>query len=304
MSQQLLSGVVVPVITPVDEQDCVDEVALRTLLRRLIEAGVHGLFIGGSAGEGPLLTMSEWVRLMEIAYDEVGEALPLLAGVMETSSQRVVEKVKLLKRMGFEHYVVTPTYYFPLKTADEHFRLFAACKEHDDGMNLIPYNLPSIVKAEIPIEVLIEVTRRGWVKYCKESSGNLEYFRQLISGGRELGLQLFMGDELSMLEGLRMGACGVVPSSANFEPEPFVAAYSASLAGDDEALNRAYQRILVLRENLPLAGAYWVAGVKQALACVGIGSGKPISPMSPLTLEQGENVRQFVHQSVAAHHSV
>lgn len=296
MSQQHLSGVVVPVITPVDEEDRVDEVAFRRLLRHLIEAGVHGLFIGGSAGEGPLLELSEWVRLMEIASDEARELLPLLGGVMETSSQRITEKLKLLTQMNYQYYVVTPAYYFPLKTADEHLRLFAECKEHDGGMNLIPYNLPSIVKAEIPIEVLLDMTWRGWVKYCKESSGNLDYFRRLVTEGREVGLQVFMGDELSMLEGLKMGACGVVPSSANVEPQPFIAAYRAALAGDAETLRSAYEQILLLRENLPLAGSYWVAGVKYGLACLGIGSGQPISPMSPLTPEQQEKVEQFVHE--------
>lgn len=300
MSKEL-AGVVVPVITPVDAEDRVDEVAFRKHLRRLIESGVHVLFVGGSAGEGPLFTVSEWVRLMEIAHDEVGDALPLLGGVMETSSQRIAEKIKLLKQIGFEHYVVTPAYYFPLTTTDEHLQLFAACKEADDGMNMIPYNLPGIVKAEIPIDVLVEITRRGWVKYCKESSANLDYFRRLVTQGREVGLNVFMGDEKSILAGLKMGACGIVPSCANFEAQPFIAAYQAALANDHKALNRAYERILVLRENLPLAGSYWVAGVKHALACIGIGSGKPVSPMSPLTPEQQRKVKQFVNLSVAVH---
>jgi len=300
MSKEL-AGVVVPVITPVDEQDRVDEVAFRKHLRRLVESGVHVLFVGGSAGEGPLFTLSEWVRLMEIANDEVGDALPLLGGVMETSSQRIAEKIKLLKQIGFEHYVVTPAFYFPLNTVDEHLRLFADCKAVDGGMNMIPYNLPGIVKSEIPIEVLVEVARRGWVKHCKESSANLDYFQRLVNQGRDVGLKVFMGDELSMREGLRMGAVGIVPSSANFEAQPFVTAYNAALAGDEDTLNSAYVRILQLRENLPLAGAYWVAGVKHALACIGIGSGKPVSPMSPLTAEQQEKVKQFVHQAVGIH---
>jgi dihydrodipicolinate synthase/N-acetylneuraminate lyase len=296
-----LAGVVVPVITPVDDGDRVDEAAFRKVLRRLIESGVHVLFVGGSAGEGPLFPLSEWLRLMKIAHDEVGGALPLLGGVMETSSSRIAEKITLLKQIGFQHYVVTPSFYFPLKTADEHLRLFADCKEHDGGMNMIPYNLPGIVKAEIPIEVLVDAARRGWVKYCKESSANLDYFSRLVTQGREVGLQVFMGDELSMREGLKMGAVGIVPSSANFEAQPFVTAYNAALAGDEDALNSSYVRILQLRENLPFASDYFVAGVKYALACVGIGSGKPVSPMSPLTAEQQEKVKQFVHQSVAVH---
>jgi len=299
MTAKELAGVVVPVITPVDEEDRVDEAAFRKVLRRLIESGVHVLFVGGSAGEGPLFPLSEWVRLMEIAHDEVSEALPLLGGVMETSSKRIADKLKILSLIGYEHYVVTPAYYFPLKTNDEHLRLFANCKAHDGGMNMIPYNLPGIVKAEIPVEVMVDMTRRGWVRYCKESSANLDYFKRLVTEGREVGLQVFMGDELSMRDGLKMGACGIVPSCANFEAQPFIDAYEAALAGDDEALNAAYARILVLRENLPLAGSYWVAGVKQALASIGIGSGKPVSPMSQLTVEQQEKVKAFVYESVA-----
>ncbi len=107
-----LSGVIVQIITPIDEENRVDEVAFRKIIRRLIESGVYGLFIGGSAGEGPLLVLSEWWRLMEIARDEVIEALPLLGGVMETSSKRIAEKLKLLNQLNYEHYVVTPTYYW------------------------------------------------------------------------------------------------------------------------------------------------------------------------------------------------
>lgn len=300
MKQQQLAGVVVPVITPVDAYDRIDEHSFRAHLKRLVASGVHVLFIGGSAGEGPLLVLSEWVRMMEIARDAVGDALPLLGGVMETSSQRMAEKIRLLKQIGYDHYVVTPAFYFPLKTGDEHLRLFGDCKAVDDGMNMIPYNLPSVVKSEIPVDVLVELAQRGWATYCKESSADLAYFGRLVNAGREVGLKVFMGDEFSMRAGLKQGACGIVPSCANFEARPFVAAYEAALSGNDVALDAAYERILVLRENLPLAGAYWVAGVKQALAEIGIGNGKPVAPMAALTAEQQVKVKQFVAESVSA----
>ena len=60
MKHTELAGVVVPAITPVDDEDRVDEAAFRKGLRRLISAGVHAIFVGGSAGEGPLLTAYEW----------------------------------------------------------------------------------------------------------------------------------------------------------------------------------------------------------------------------------------------------
>ena len=79
-----LSGVIPPLLTPTDAQDRVDEPALRRSIRRLIDADVHGLFVGGTAGEGPLLADREWSRLMEIAFDETAGRLPLLGGVQDT----------------------------------------------------------------------------------------------------------------------------------------------------------------------------------------------------------------------------
>ena len=65
-----LKGVIVPVITPTRNDDSVDEISFRKQIRRLIKKGINGMFIGGSAGEGPLLTMKEWHRMSEIAFDE------------------------------------------------------------------------------------------------------------------------------------------------------------------------------------------------------------------------------------------
>ena len=87
---------VVPAITPIDDREDVDEAAFRKVLRRLIKAGVHGIFVGGSAGEGPLLTDAQWRRMVEIAFDEVKGAIPLLGGAIDTSSRKVCEKVEVL----------------------------------------------------------------------------------------------------------------------------------------------------------------------------------------------------------------
>ena len=72
-------GVVVPVITPVDSKERIDEAAFRKGLRRLIGAGVHAIFGGGSAGERPLLKAVEWERMVRIAHFIVGDSNHALA---------------------------------------------------------------------------------------------------------------------------------------------------------------------------------------------------------------------------------
>ena len=162
-----LHGVVTPIITPVDDDDRVDEPAFRQQIRRLIGAGVHGIFVGGSAGEGPLLTDAEWARMVAIARDEVGEQVFLLGGAMDTSTRRVLDKVRMLRELGYGHCVVTPTYYLTLRHPDEFLRLFGECMNHAGGMDVIAYNIPPCTSSVIPVDVVIELARRGWIRRIK-----------------------------------------------------------------------------------------------------------------------------------------
>jgi 4-hydroxy-tetrahydrodipicolinate synthase len=288
-----LSGVIVPIITPVDEEDRVDEASFRRAIRRLIGAGVQGLFVGGSGGEGPLLTFHEWQRMVEIAQDENRDAVALLGGVVDTSTQRIKERIKVLADIGYAWFVVTPTFYVPLKVSDEHLRLFSECAAAGRGMSMIAYNIPQFTNSEIPIEVVLDLCRRGLIKYCKESSSNLSYFKQMVAAGAPLGLKVFMGDELNMAAGWQAGACGIVPGSANVEPKTFIRQFRAAQQQDWAEVARVQERILALRANLPLAGSNWIAGIKYGVSCMGIGSGRPVSPLQPLSDEQKRTVEIF-----------
>ena len=188
MTDSELAGVVVPAITPVDDEDRVDEAAFRKGLRRLVDAGVNAIFVGGSAGEGPLLADREWERMATIAHDEVKGAVNLLGGAIDTSTRRVRAKMRILSQLGYPYCVITPTYYITLRHPDEYLRLFGECAEHADGMNIVAYNIPSCTGSVIPADKVIEMARRGWFRYMKESSGDFEYFRRLVVEGAEVGL--------------------------------------------------------------------------------------------------------------------
>ncbi len=297
MKSTELAGVVVPAVTPVDDEDRVDETGFRKGIRRLIDAGVNAIFVGGSAGEGPLLTAREWERMAAIAHDENRGAVHLLGGAIDTSVARVLEKMRILAELGYPYCVITPTYYITLRHPDEHLRLFGACAEHAGGMEIIVYNIPSCTGSVIPVEVVIEMARRGWIRYCKESSGDFDYFQRLVLEGAGVGLKVLEGEEPHIAKGLLAGAVGIVPVCANFEPATYIAAYRASLARDEGALASLQERILEVRRQLLFAGPLWIAGIKYAMSCLGIGSGKPISPLQPLTAEEQAKVAAFTRQS-------
>jgi 4-hydroxy-tetrahydrodipicolinate synthase len=299
MENNDLHGVIVPTITPVDDEDRVDELAFRRVIRRLIDSGVHALFVGGSAGEGPLLTSREWQRMVEIAFDEVNGALPLLGGVMDTSTRRVKEKIGLLAGIGFKYFVLTPSYYYTLQTPEEHLRLFSECAESSQGMEMIAYNIPSAVNSQVPVEVVVELARRGLARYCKESSADIAYFHRLMAEAAPYGLKVFMGEEPNIAAGLLGGASGIVPVCANLEPKTFVRAYEAGLRKDQAELATLQERILLVRSHLPKLAPCWIAGVKYSVAALGLGSGKPVSPLQPLTAEEKLKLEALVRASAS-----
>jgi 4-hydroxy-tetrahydrodipicolinate synthase len=294
-----LSGVIVPVITTVDGEDQVDEPAFRKLIRNLIESGIHGIFAGGTAGEGPLLTTKEWERTAGIAFEECRGEIPLLGGAMDTSTKRIIERIRILARIGYTSYVVAPPFYAHLNLPEEFLRLFGECKESSPGLEMIVYNIPSLTGSTIPIETVREVARRGWVRYCKESSGDMNYFRQLLTESKAIGLRVLLGSEDQAAEGLGAGACGLVPVSANYDPHVFILAYYAATTHDADDLSRRQLRIESLAQHIRMSAACWIAAIKYAVACsTGIGSGKPVSPLQPLNDEERKRIRAFVNSDL------
>jgi 4-hydroxy-tetrahydrodipicolinate synthase len=299
MKDHRLSGVIVPVITPVDEMERVDESAFRKALRRLIKVGVNGIFVGGSAGEGPLLSASAWRRMMETACDEVGDQVALLGGVSDTSTVRVVEKIEILRSIGFRRFVLTPTFYLSLKTEQEHIRLFGRARDAGGDMEMIAYNIPQCVGSSLPVEWVCEMARRGWIRCCKESSGDMPYLKRLIAQGAECGLDVLVGDEPSMAEGLQAGGKGIVPVCANFDPALFLRTIQAAMNGNRAELQTLQQRILDVRNILVVAGPCWLAGIKYSLSALGIGNGKPVSPLEPPPKEQVAKIDELIRREYA-----
>jgi len=277
------TGLVVPIITPVDDQDQVDEPAYRAQISYLIEAGVDALFIGGTAGEGPLLEINQWQRMVEIARDQGGDQIPLLGGVTGTSTANVIDKIQRLEQLDYHFFVVTPTYYVPSSSYDEQLRLFAACREATDRMEMIAYNIPSTTGVMLSVDLLVDLANRKWIRAAKESSGDQQYLWNLIEAGREVGLSILVGDERLIAFGLVSGGSGIVPVCANFEPETYVGAVRACREGQFEKLHKYQHRAMQLRRDIIGAEGKWLAGVKYAVRQLGVGNGRAVAPRAGLT---------------------
>ncbi len=275
------AGVIVPLITPIDKNEHVDGKAFRKLIRRCLAAGVHGVFVGGSAGMGPLLLDDQWQQAMEIAREEVKAPHILMGGVIATSTSRAIEQIRLLEQIGFEYMVVTPTFYITLDYENEMLSHFGCCRDATD-MEMVVYNIPSCTGSSIPLATIEEVVRRGWTRVFKESSGDREYFSRVLDICNNYGANALQGNEPDIEWGLSLGAAGIVPVCANYEPETYVSAWLAAKQGDEELLRRAQQRVSAIRDVLLMGDKNWVSGIMYAMSTLGIGSGIPMRPLQEL----------------------
>jgi len=288
-AKNALDGVIVPLLTPVDENEHVDESALRALVGHCIRGGADGLFVGGTSGFGPLLTDDQWKRLMEIARDEVPDSLPLLAGVIAPSTGRAIERIRFLDRLGFEHMVVTPTFYVTLTKKEEFLSHFDGCRQATD-MNMIAYNIPSCTSSSIPIKALVEMVEGGWTQTVKESSGDRDYFMAVMHALKDTSAAVLEGYEPDIAWGLTSGARGMVPVCANYAPRLFVAAWKASQAGAEERLNEIQAQILSVRDTLFVRGENWLGGTLYGVHTLGIGGGHVTRPIQKLTEVQKREI--------------
>ena len=77
----MIRGVLLPVITPFDEKIRVDEQMMRQLVDFHIKAGVQGLFVLGSTGQGPAMTIEERKQTAAVALDQAKSRVPVIIHV-------------------------------------------------------------------------------------------------------------------------------------------------------------------------------------------------------------------------------
>src|SRR5947209_2390286 len=107
-----LKGIIVPVGTPLDSEERIDETGLRRLTRYLVDSGVHGLLANGTMGGFAHLEKSELVRALEIILEEVRGRVPVIANVGETGTKRAIQTAREFEVLRPDYLAILSPYYF------------------------------------------------------------------------------------------------------------------------------------------------------------------------------------------------
>lgn len=97
---QEIKGIIVPILTPMNEDESINLPELRNQIERMITAGVHGIFPFGTNGEGYILSESEKEAVLEVCVDQVKGRVPVYAGSGCISTRDTIRQSLRAKELG------------------------------------------------------------------------------------------------------------------------------------------------------------------------------------------------------------
>lgn len=286
----ILSGIVPPVLTPLDDSGAVDVTSLDRLVDHLLDAGVDGLFVLGSSGQVAYLTDAERDLVVERVVARAAGRVPVVAGTPELTAPRVIERAQAAERLGAAAVVVTAPLYAlnDARETAEHFRMIARAV----GVPVIAYDVPVRVHTKLGVDLLLALAAEGAIAGVKDSSGDDVSFRLLVRANRAAGspLRITTGHEVMVDGMLLLGADGAVPGLANVDPAGYVRLWRAAQAGDwltaraeQDRLARLFDIVFVPRGRSGDAGG--IGAFKAALASLGVldsaAMPAPLAPLAP-----------------------
>ena len=294
------SGVVPPVVTPDTPDHQLDVVSFERSINRLIEAGVDGLFFLGSSGEVVFATDERRDQIVREAVRIVDHRVPVLVGIIDTQTERVLEHGRRALALGADALVATAPFYALGGPADveEHFRIL----HQELDAPLFAYDIPVCVHTKLPWKMLARLGAEGVLAGVKDSSGDDVSFRYLVQENEKNGhpLTLLTGHEIVVDGALLAGADGSVPGLANVEPEGYVRMWKAAQEGNWAEVKREQDRLNEISHIFDVTSGVqgYGAGVgafKCALNLMGIfDSDQMPRPVKPLDGQNREAIKQVL----------
>ncbi|TJY43498.1 dihydrodipicolinate synthase family protein [Cohnella pontilimi] len=276
MDTSFIRGVIPPIATPVDADECVDDQALRRVVEHVIAGGVHGILTLGTNGEFYGLDREQQQRAAEITIDQVNGRVPVYFGIGAISTKECVKLAGMGEALGAQAITILPPMFITLTEEElyQHFRRVA----ESTSLPILLYNNPDRVGNNISPGLLERLAGIPNIAGVKDSSGDFTLTAEYIRRTRTQGFKVLAGRDTMILGSLVYGAVGCVASTANMVPALVVDIYRRFMAGDLQGALDAQFTLAPLRMAYNL-GSFPVV-TKDAMNLLGLEVGRPIEPIT------------------------
>ncbi len=290
--REQLKGTGAAIVTPFNENESVDFIALEKVLDFIIGNGVEYIVTLGTTGETPTLDKQEKLDIINFTFEKINGRVPVVIGIGGNNTKEVVEQVQqypLDKAVA----VLSACPYYNKPSQEGIFQHYKSIAEASPKP-IILYNVPGRtgrnMEAATTLRLAHEVAN---VAGIKEAGNNISQCIQILKD-RPADFLVVSGDDDLVLPELACGIDGVISVAANCFPKQFSDMVRAGLAFDFEAAKKLNDPLLevynlLFTENNP-------AGVKAFLYEMGLIKNIVRLPVTPLSAGVQQKVKAYCAQ--------
>ena len=284
------TGVGTALVTPFAPNGAIDDAAVRRLVRRQIDAGVHFVSPCGTTGEAPTLTPMERIQVVELVVEETAGRVPVLAGAGGYDTLEVIDLVRECERAGADG-ILSVTPYYNKPTQDGLFQHYKAIAEAT-SLPIVLYNVPGRTGVNLDVATVARLAALPNIVGIKEASGNVVQMSEIIAAVPD-DFVLVSGDDSLAVAAMAVGARGLISVASNAVPAEIVQIIEFAEKQDYLAARRLHHWLLpFLQVNFVESNPI---PIKAAMAAMGLMDDTyrlPLVPASPAARDRIMTVLQ------------
>jgi 4-hydroxy-tetrahydrodipicolinate synthase len=289
-TQGPITGSIVALVTPMQEDGSVDYLALRKLIDWHIAEGTDCIGVVGTTGESPTVNVEEHCEIIRVSVEQSAGRAPIKAGCGANSTAEAIELARFAKKVGADCQLqVVPYYNKP--TQEGQYLHFKAIAEAVD-LPVVLYNVPGRSVADMAHDTVMRLAQVPGIVGIKEATGNIERAQWLIKEAPK-GFAIYSGDDPTAVALMLCGGHGNVSVTANVAPRLMHELCVAAIAGN---VKRAIE---IQFQLLPLHKALFIESnpipVKWAVARMGLCGHALRLPLTQLTSANQPNLERVMH---------
>ena len=216
-------GVMPALTTQFDTQEQLDLNAFVHHLNAQIDAGIHGIVLGGTLGEASTLETAEKEALVKTACEVTNQKIPVILNIAEQSTTNAIASVRQAEKNGADGFMVLPPMRYKATDTEtvSYFKAIAAATE----LPIMIYNNPVDYKIEVTLDMFDQLSECPNINAVKESTRDVSNVTRMKNrfGNR---FQIMCGVDTIAIESLMMGADGWIAGLVDAFPQETVAIYT------------------------------------------------------------------------------
>ena len=276
MNTEFIKGVIVPIITTIDEDEKIDEAKMRAQVDYVIDGGLQGILAFGSNGEFYQIEEDEMERGFQIIVDQAAGRVPVYFGIGAINTKKCVRLAKMAVKNGAKGVsILQPMFLKP--NFNELFLHVKTIAEAVPETPVLLYNNPGRVGYTLGADLVEKLAHEvDNIVGMKDTSGDITQTEEFIRRNRDVGFKVFGGKDTLLYASLCIGAVGGVCTAGNFMPELIVDIYNKYVVGDIKGALEAQYKLNPVRLAMDVAS--FPVAAKDMAAMRGRDVGSPYLP--------------------------